>query len=264
MAKKKKSKYISQKNTHKLNEIGRIILAFMKEKSNKIYNYKQIADGIEYKNPRQREQVIQALHKLKAEDKIKEVEKGKYTVNLEISGTLTGVIDFNQAGNAYVKVEGREDDIFVHSKNVKDAMQGDKVLIITYSYKNKNIEGTVVQVLERNKTEFVGSLEYIAHKGFGFVVSDKKNFNTDIFVKKENFNGAKPNDKVVVKMLGWKKGDKNPEGEIIRVLGSPGEHETEIHSILADYGLPYEFPEEVGARAKNLDTEIREEEVEKA
>lgn len=263
MAKKKKSKYISQKNTHKLNEIGRIILAFMKEKSNKIYNYKQIADGIEYKNPRQREQVIQALHKLKAEDKIKEVEKGKYTVNLEISGTLTGVIDFNQAGNAYVKVEGREDDIFVHSKNVKDAMQGDKVLIITYSYKNKNVEGTVVQVLERNKTEFVGSLEYIAHKGFGFVVSDKKNFNTDIFVKKENFNGAKPNDKVVVKMLGWKKGDKNPEGEIIRVLGSPGEHETEIHSILADYGLPYEFPEEVEQEAKNLDTEIREEEVKK-
>ena len=102
----RKSKFISHKNNHKLQEIGRLILRFMNEKSSKIYNYKQIADGIDYKNPRQREQVIQALHKLIADDRIKEVEKGKYIVNLKIEGTLTGVIDFNQTGNAYVKVEG--------------------------------------------------------------------------------------------------------------------------------------------------------------
>lgn len=259
----KNKKYISEKNNHKLREIGKNILRFMNEKSNKIYNYKQIADGIDYKNPRQRELVIQSLHRLLAEDRIKEVEKGKYTVNLKIEGTMTGTIDFNQAGNAYVRIEDKDDDVFIHSKNVKDAMQGDKVLIVTYNYKGKNIEGSVVEVLERNRTEFVGTLEVIKHKDFGFVVGDKRQLNTDIFVPQGKLNDAKHGDKVVVKMVDWKKGEKNPEGEIVRILGEPGEHETEIHSILADYGLPYEFPEEIEKEANEIDTEIRDEEVKK-
>ena len=259
----KKSKYFSQKNHQKLQDIGKKVLAFMNQKSSKIYNYKQIADGIGYVNPRQREMVIQALHQLLGDDKIKETDKGKYILNLKIQGTLTGIIDFNQSGNAYVNVEGIADDIFIHSKNVKDALQGDKVMIVTYNFKGKKLEGSVVQVLERNKTEFVGTLDYIDHKEFGFVVADKKIIHTDIFVKKENFHGANPGDKVVVKMLGWRKGDKNPEGEIIQVLGAPGEHETEIHSILAEYGLPYHFPEEVEKEADKIDREIHEHEVKK-
>lgn len=259
----KKSKFISQKNNHKLQELGRKILAFMNGQSDKIYNYKQIADGIDHKNPRQRELVIQSIHRLLAEDRIKEVEKGKYIINLEIKGTLTGIIDFSQNGNAYVDVEGLEEDIFIHSKNVKDALQGDKVLIVTYHYKGRRMEGSVLEVIERNKTEFVGTLDYIRHKDFGFVVCDRKVINTDIFVRKENFNGATHGDKVVVKMQDWKAGEKNPEGEILQVLGTPGEHETEIHSILAEYGLPYHFPEEVEKEADAIDREIREEEVAK-
>ncbi|WBV55213.1 ribonuclease R [Chryseobacterium daecheongense] len=259
----KKRKYISQKNDHKLMEIGRLILRFMNENSSKIYNYKQIADGIDYKNPRQRELVIQALHKLQASEKIKETDKGKYIINLKIAGTLTGVIDFNQSGNAYVNVEGMTDDIFIHSKNVKDALQGDKVLIVTYTYKGKKLEGSVLEVLERTRTEFVGTLQVVSHKDFGFVVCDKKTINTDIFIPKGKFGGAEDGDKVVVKMTEWKPGDKNPEGEIIKVLGSPGEHETEIHSILAEYGLPYEFPEEVEQDADKINREITDDEVAK-
>ena len=120
-----KQQHKSQKQDQKLRDIGKLILRFMNKKASKIYNYKHIADGIEYKNPRQRELVIQALHKLKAEDKIKETEKNKYIVNLQITDTLTGVIDFAANGNAYVKVEGIEDDVFIHQKNVKDALQGD-------------------------------------------------------------------------------------------------------------------------------------------
>ena len=260
---KKKSRFISHKHNHKLQETGRKILAFMNEKSTKIYNYKQIAEGIDYKNPRQREMVIQALHKLIAEDRVKEVEKGKYALNLKIQGTLTGIIDFNQSGNAYVDVEGVEDDIFVHSKNVKDALQGDKVMIVTYNYKGKKLEGSVLEVLERNRTEFVGTFDLIAHKDFGFVIADKKAIHTDIFVKKDNFGGAQKGDKVVVRMIDWKKGDKNPEGQIVQILGQPGEHETEIHSILAEYGLPYQFPENVQQAADEINREITSEEVNK-
>ena len=257
----KKKKYISQKNDHKLREIGRLILRFMNENSTKVYNYKQIADGIDHKNPRQRELVVQAIHKLKAEERIKESEKGKYIVNLNIKGTLTGTIDFNQSGNAYVTVQGVDGDIFIHSKNVKDALQGDKVLIVTYTYKGKKMEGSVLEVLERTRTEFVGTLQMVPHKDFGFVVCDKKTINTDIFIPKGKFGGAQDGDKVIVKMTEWRPGDKNPQGEIIQVLGAPGEHETEIHSILAEYGLPYTFPEEVERDADKIDRSINDEEV---
>lgn len=135
-----KQQHKSQKQDQKLRDIGKLILRFMNKKASKIYNYKQIADGIEYKNPRQRELVIQALHKLKAEDKIKETEKNKYIVNLQITDTLTGVIDFAANGNAYVKVEGIEDDVFIHQKNVKDALQGDTVLIVTYHFKGNKLK----------------------------------------------------------------------------------------------------------------------------
>ena len=259
----KKNKYISQKNDSKLLEIGRLILRFMNQNQTKIYNYKQISDGIDYKNPRQRELVIQSLHKLLANQRIKETEKGKFSINLNIEGTLTGVIDFNQSGNAYVAVENLKDDVFVHAKNVKDALQGDKVLIVTYNFKGKKMEGSVLEVLERNRTEFVGTFQLVPHKEFGFVVCDKKTINTDIFIPKGKINGAENGDKVVVKMLEWKPGDKNPDGEIIKVLGAPGEHETEIHSILAEYGLPYNFPEEVEADAEKIDRRVTDEEVAK-
>ncbi|MCW3167815.1 ribonuclease R [Chryseobacterium sp. 09-1422] len=259
----KKNKYISQKNDSKLMEIGRLILRFMNQNQTKIYNYKQISDGIDYKNPRQRELVIQSLHKLLANQRIKETEKGKFSINLNIEGTLTGVIDFNQSGNAYVTVENLKDDVFVHAKNVKDALQGDKVLIVTYNFKGKKMEGSVLEVLERNRTEFVGTFQLVPHKEFGFVVCDKKTINTDIFIPKGKINGAENGDKVVVKMLEWKAGDKNPDGEIIKVLGAPGEHETEIHSILAEYGLPYNFPEEVESDADKIDRRVTDEEVAK-
>lgn len=259
----KKNKYISQKNDHKLQEIGRLILRFMNQNQTKIYNYKQISDGIDHKNPRQREMVIQSLHKLLSNQRIKETEKGKFSINLNIEGTLTGIIDFNQSGNAYVTVENLKDDVFIHAKNVKDALQGDKVLIVTYNFKGKKMEGSVLEVLERSRTEFVGTLQLVPHKEFGFVVCDKKTINTDIFIPKGKINGAENGDKVVVKMLEWKAGDKNPDGEIIKVLGAPGEHETEIHSILAEYGLPYSFPEEVEADADKIDRRVTDEEVAK-
>ncbi|WP_312089085.1 ribonuclease R [Chryseobacterium sp.] len=260
----KKKKYISQKNDHKLMEIGRLIMRFMNQNQTRLYNYKQISDGIDYKNPRQREMVIQALHKLLANKRIKETEKGKFSINLNIEGTLTGTIDFNQSGNAYVTVENLKDDIFIHSKNVKDALQGDKVLIVTYNFKGKKLEGSVLEVLERKRSEFVGTFQLVPHKEeFGFVVCDKKTINTDIFIPKGKINGAENGNKVVVKMTEWKPGDKNPEGEILQVLGNPGEHETEIHSILAEYGLPYEFPEEVEREADKIDRRITDEEAKK-
>ncbi len=259
----KKPKFFSAKKDTKLKEVGKLILDFLNKNPTKIYNYKQIANAVEYKNPRERELIIQALHQLLAEEKIQETEKGKYIVNLKIKGTVTGTIDFNQAGNAYVKVPGLDQDIFIHAKNVKNAFQGDKVLILTYHFKGKQMEGSVVEVIERHKEEFVGTFEYIEHKDFGFVVFDKKTLHTDMFIPKNAINGAYDGDKVVAKLIDWPANSKNPVGEITRVLGAPGEHETEIHSILADYDLPYEFPPEVEEAAAAISEEITADELEK-
>lgn len=258
-----KKKYKSNKQDQKLRDIGKLILRFLHKNSSRSYNYKQIAEAIEYKNPRQRELVIQALHRLKAEDKIKETENGKFTVNLQIKDTVTGVIDFAANGNAYVAVDGLDEDIFIHQKNVKDALQGDTVLVVTYHFKGKKLEGSVLEVLERANDTFVGTFQYVEQKEFGFVVIDKKQINTDIFIPKSKFNGAQNGEKVVAKMLFWDENSKNPEGEIIQVLGVPGEHETEIHSILAEYGLPYEFPAEVEQEADKIDRKISATEVKK-
>ena len=107
------------------------------------------------------------------------------------------------------------------------------------------------------------TFQYVQHKDFGFVVVDKKQINNDFFIPKNKMNGAKDGEKVVVKMLNWDSNSKNPEGEIIQVLGLPGEHETEIHSILAEYGLPYEFPPEVEADAEKINKKITAAEVKK-
>ena len=123
------------------------------------------------------------------------------------------------------------------------------------------MEGSVLEVMKRKRDQFVGTFQFIKHKDFGFVVGDKKHINTDIFIPQGKIGGAQDGDKVVVKMINWKAGEKNPEGEIISVLGAPGEHETEIHSILAEYGLPYDFPEEVEKEAQELDKGIHEDEV---
>lgn len=258
---RKRNKILSQKNHNKLKEIGRLIMRFINQNQSKSYNYKQISEAIGYKNPHQREQVIQSLHLLRGEEKIKETEKGRYTINISTSNTFEGIIDFNQSGNAYVSIDGVDEDIFIHMKNVKDALQGDRVLILLHHYKGKKLEGSVLEVLERKRTEFVGTYECVKNKNYGFVVGDKKTINTDIFISQEYTNDAQNGDKVLVKILKWDAKSKNPEGEIIRVLGKPGEHETEIHAILADYGLPYNFPEEVEAEANKIDRQIHNDEV---
>lgn len=258
-----KKQHKSKKQEQKLREVGKQILRFMNKNSAKGYNYKQIAEGIEFKNPRQRELVIQALHQLRSEDKIKETEKNKFTINLQIADTHTGIIDFAINGNAYVSVEGLAEDVFIHQKNVKDALQGDKVLIVTYHFKGKKLEGSVLEVLERAQDTFVGTFQDIPHKDFGFVVIDKKQINTDIFIPKNKSQGAQNGEKVVVKMLFWDENSKNPEGEVVQILGTPGEHETEIHSILAAYGLPYQFPEVVEQEAQKINKNIEQAEISK-
>ncbi|PID95436.1 MAG: ribonuclease R, partial [Bacteroidetes bacterium] len=141
-------------------------------------------------------------------------------------------------------------------------LQGDLVRVYVYhKRKNKKLEADVVEIIERAKTEFVGTLQM--SKNFGFVIPDNNKMYADIFISKSKIGDAQDGDKVVVKMTDWPDNSKNPFGKITNVLGKPGEHDTEIHSILMEYGLPYEFPKEVEEYAENMPIEITSEEIAK-
>ncbi len=171
-------------------------------------------------------------------------------------------MDLTSNGNGYFICEDFEEDIFIPSININKGLQDDTVKAYVYTKRRNNkLEADIVEVLERKKTVFVGILQM--NKNFGFVLPDNRKMYADIFVSQNKINGAKDGDKVSVKITDWPHNSKNPFGKITQVLGKPGEHDTEIHSILLEYGLPFEFPKEVEKDAEKLPVEITKEEISK-
>ncbi len=257
---KKKNKFYKKKGNI-IKDLTRNILQVFNGNSNKILNYKQIADKLEVKDTHGRNQIIQKLEVLKAEEKIEEISRGKYIIAKQ-SHYYEGKVDITSRGNAYVICEDLEHDIYIPSRNLNHALNHDLVKVYIYKRrKNKKQEGDIVEIIERAKTEFVGVLQL--NKNFGFVVPDDPKMYSDIFISESNLNGAEDGDKVLVKLKDWPVNSKNPFGKITEVLGKPGDHNTEIHSILLEYGLPYKFPEEVERFASKLPLEITKEEIAK-
>lgn len=177
---------------------------------------------------------------------------------------IEGTIDFVNPRFAFVvpdhKAEG-EEDILVKSRDLKNALDDDRVRIQVFPQKQhgQKREGKVLEVVKRAREEFVGRVEISPR--FAFVVSDFKKMHHDIFVRKADLNGAQHNQKVIVKITEWREDDKNPSGKVTQVLGEAGNHEVEIHSIMAEFGLPFEYPEEVVQEAEAISEKIPESEI---
>lgn len=172
----------------------------------------------------------------------------------------TGVLDLTTKGYGYVMVPELADDIFIANKDLNAAFNGDTVEVYVFNRRRKKrSEGEITKILKRKRTEFVGTLQ--KKKDFGFVVVDEASMYTDFFISGNKMGDAQDGDKVVVEFDEWPERADSPFGRITRVLGTPGEHQTEIHSILAQYGLPHEFPEKVEEFANSLDTSINQEEI---
>ena len=155
-----------------------------------------------------------------------------------------------------------QEDIFVAKHRLNRALHGDTVEVFLKNKKSgKRLEGEIEAVLERKKSTYVGTLD--KQKTFAFVRPTDSKMYTDIFVPLEDIKNAEDGDRVLVELGDWPKERDSPYGKIIKILGKPGEHNTEIHSILAEYGLPYEFPYEVEQYAQTLDTSIKAEEIAK-
>lgn len=256
MSRKKK---IYKKKGNVIRDITRNILKILKDHPDKFYNYKQIAAKLKVTNTDGKNQIIKKLQELKADKKINEIDRGKFQIN-ENRKYHIGKIDLTSNGNGYFICDDFEIDIFIPSVNVNKALQDDIVKAYVYKKRRNNkLEADVVEVVERNKMAFVGTLQM--NKNFGFVVPDNNKMYADIFISQNKLNGAEDGDKVFAKITDWPDRSKNPFGKITQVLGKPGEHDTEIHSILLEYALPYEFTKEVEEDASKLNTEITKEEV---
>ncbi len=246
----------------KKNDITKGIFTVLEKEPENSFNYKQIAAKIGLTDANGRNELIKKLVELKEKRRIGEVSRGSYKALAATKTYHTGTVDITGRGNAFIVIEGVEDDVFIASNKLNKAFHRDTVEVYIYPRrKGKKLEGEVTKVLERYKTTFVGILDM--QKTFAFVRPTDFRMYTDIFVSKENIGNSENGDKVIVEILDWKDNADSPVGKITQVLGKPGEHDTEIHSILAEYGLPYEFPTEVELFADKLDTSIKIEEIAK-
>ncbi|MEJ8757559.1 ribonuclease R [Pontibacter sp. H259] len=209
-----------------------------------------------------RELVSDMLAVLQRESRILVIDEDKYTLNLKVQ-IITGRVDMANNKYAYIVSEQTEDDVRVFREHLNYAMDGDTVKVeVLPTYEGGRAEGIVVEILERRREELVGIIQL--SKNFGFVVPDFKKLYFDIFVGERGLNGANNGDKVLVKITEWPgKPGKNPTGEVTRVFGPAGEHEAEIHSIMAEFGLPFEFPETVEEEAESISDKITKEEISK-
>ena len=238
------------------------ILKILSQNTNKPFNYKQICAVLELNDTKSRNEIIKDLKILAAQKVIIESEPGKYLVKAISQDYYEGKIDMTSRRTAYFICEELEDDVFIPTNNLNHALDKDKVKVYIYNRrKGRKPEGEVIEIIERAKTEFVGVIDI--QKNFAFVSTANAKMYTDIFISKEKYNGAEQGDVVLVKIEDWPKKADSPFGTVIKVLGKPGEHNTEIHAILAEYGLPYDFPIEVEVFAQKLDTSIHLEEIAK-
>ncbi len=247
-------------NSNNTNLTQSILTILRKQNSNPI-NYKQIASSLGVRDTSTRNLIIKKLKKLQLEEKIEEIDRGKYIIKAS-KNYYIGKADVTSRGQAYILVDDLEEDIFVNSKNLNHALHGDTVEVYVFKRrKGGKQEGEVTKIIERKKSEFVGVIQI--QERFAFVECQDTKMYTDIFIPKEKINNANDGDKVLVEIENWPEKKDSPFGNVVKVLGKPGDHNTEIHAILAQFGLPYEFPQEVEDYANTIDTSINEAEIKK-
>jgi len=240
-------------------QLARKVLNFLDNNFGQEYNSKQITEKLDIRDAINKAAVEPILTKLVSGGTISKNPRNYYSSTKEPE-FIEGEVDYVNPRFAFITPDAKykiEEDILIKEADLKHALDGDRVRVMVYPNKGKTcrVEGRVLEILSRVRDEFVGRVEISPR--FAFVVPDFKKMHQDIFVHKGDLDGAEHNQKVVIKLTEWREDDKNPTGKVIRVLGTAGEHEVEIHSIMAEFGLPFEYPAEVEAEAEAISDEIK-------
>lgn len=255
---------MSKKKKNIGNSLQERILGVFRSSPTKAMNYKQVSRALKVTQTSKKKIIERILYDLADEELLISEKPGRFKLEASLSNlsNLIGKVDMTTGGAAYVEVEGMPDDVYVSEQNLGTALHGDIVEVAIIKVKKSGKPtGKISRLVERATTEFVGTIEKSLK--YAFLVPDSKRMLVDIFIPLNKLNGAKHGEKAIVKLKDWPSDADSPFGEVIQVLGKPGENETEMHSILAEYGLPYEFPKGIEEAAKNLNLTIQEEEIKK-
>lgn len=253
MAKKKEKKAGKRM---KKKELVKVLLEFFHTKQDEVLSLKYIFEQLHLTTHPLKMLCMDILSELSMDDYITEVDKHKYKLNnhgVEMTGTFQRK---SNGKNSFIPDDGGE-TIFIAERNSAHAMNNDKVKIALFAKrKNRNPEGEVIEILERANDTFVGTLK--VEKFYAFLLTENRTLANDIFIPKDKLKGGKNGDKAVVKIVEWPEEAKNPIGQVIDILGKAGENTTEMHAILAEFGLPYVYPKNVETAAEKIPAEISE------
>ena len=239
---------------------GNIMQVFRNEPSETL-NYKQVSSRLTITDSETRKRIFQYLHELVSMEMLESSSHGKFKLHESQSSILSGIIDFTKSGAAYVSTDEIKEDIYISEENTGFALHGDEVEVVLTGGRRGKLEGKVKSVIKRNTEQYVGIIE-ITDK-HAFVIPSNQRVNIDFYVDKNKTKDAKNGQKVVVEFVDWTDKDKSPFARVISVLGDAGDHNVEMHAILIEFGLPFEFPENVLRAADEIQVEISKEEIAK-
>ncbi len=250
---KKKDKFTRQ-------EAAVLIMGVFGRNPRQVYNHKQIAKQLFINDNHRRSVISDTLDELVGRKELEQLEPGRYRL-LSRAGYRTGSVDMTHHGYGYLVSEEVEDDVFIARNNLKTALDGDLVRVHVYPKRRSSnrTEGEVVEILERARDTFVGTVEI--SRNYAFLLPDSRKMPFDIFIPLDNLKGVEHGQKAIARIIDWPEKVKNPFGEIVDVLGFPGENETEMHSILAEFELPIKFSGEVLNAAQKIPDTITTEEI---
>ena len=258
--KKKRKKKIQ--SAIKGNRLQTQIIGLLENNVRRTFSDRQIIKRLKITHKAAKHMVIILLEDLAEKGKIKQLRNRSYSFVKEPE-YVTGIVDYVNPKFAYVNTEELENDIRVPAEHMKFALDGDevKVMIFANYRKGRRLAGKVTEIINRGRKEYVGRIEFAPK--YVFVIPDSRKMHFDIFVPQDQINKASNNDKVIVRIVEWPSHDKNPVGVVIEVLGKAGENDAEIHSIMAEFGLPFRFPAGVIQAAKKINGQIPESEIKK-
>lgn len=252
MAKKKKEK---KGGKHlKKKELVEILLNYFRTKPNEAFSLKQLFQALKLTTHPGKMLCIDVVEEILEDNFLIEIEKGRYKIN-DKGQILTGTFVRKSNGkNSFIPEEGGE-PIFIAERNSAHAMNNDKVKVALCAKRKKHqLEAQVIEILEHANETFVGVLK--VSKNYAFLLTETSTLANDIFIPKDKLKGGKNGDKAIVRITEWPEEAKNPFGEVIDILGKAGDNTTEMHAILAEYGLPYVYPQAVEAAAEKLSADI--------
>jgi ribonuclease R len=238
------------------------VLNYFKKHPFEAFNQKQMSARLGISDKFGRAEVGKIMAALAKEKQLEEQKRGKYKLSAKILDGLKtnkfveGIVDMKSTGKAYIIPKNKEiDDIFIAANNTKHSLDGDLVKVLLFPQrKDQKPEGKVVEVLQRNKTKYVGTLKIYKH--YAIVVTDSKNMPVDIFIPGDYSDKKANGKKVLVEITDWEEHLNNPSGKILSILGNAGDNEVEMQSVLVEYDFSPTFPEYVEKAAKNISVKI--------